>query len=224
MTPCGGTTLIITIDGPAGSGKSTVAKALAKRLGYRYIDTGAFYRAFTWKAMKAGVDMKDESLLYEFLQKTRIELKHSETGNTRVLLDGEDVSEIIRTPEVTGNVHYIASRPLLRERLVEQQREAAKGVSAVAEGRDTGTVVFPRADRKFYLDARVEERARRRYFELLKTTKGVTYQDVLEELKKRDERDTSREASPLKMGEDFIYLDTTDLTAEEVVEALLKKV
>ena len=215
--------MIITIDGPAGSGKSTVAQTLAKRLGYRYIDTGAFYRAFTLKAMRVGVNMKDEALLKQLLQETKIELRNSE-GGTRVFLDGKDVSEAIRTPEVTGNVHYIASRPALRERLVEQQRLASEGVSAVAEGRDTGTVVFPSAERKFYLDAGVEERARRRYLELLETTRGITYQDVLEELKKRDERDTSREASPLKMGDDFIYFDTTDLTSEEVVEALLKKI
>jgi len=215
--------LIITIDGPAGSGKSTVAQTLAKRLGYRYINTGAFYRAFTLKAMRVGVNMRDEALLKQLLQETKIELRNSE-GGTRVFLDGKDVSEAIRTPEVTGNVHYIASRPALRERLVEQQRMASEGVSAVAEGRDTGTVVFPGAERKFYLDAGVEERARRRYLELLETTKGITYQDVLEELKKRDERDTSREASPLKMGDDFIYFDTTDLTSEEVVEALLKKI
>lgn len=215
--------MIITIDGPAGSGKSTVAQTLAKRLGYRYIDTGAFYRAFTLKAMRVGVNMKDEALLKQLLQETKIELKNSE-GGTRVFLDGKDVSEVIRTPGVTGNIHYIASRPALRERLVEQQRMASEGVSAVAEGRDTGTVVFPSAERKFYLDAGVEERARRRYLELLETTKGITYQGVLEELKKRDARDTSREASPLKMGDDFIYFDTTDLTSEEVVEALLKKI
>lgn len=215
--------MIITIDGPAGSGKSTVARTLANRLGYRYIDTGAFYRAFTLKAMKTGVNMEDEALLSQLLRDTRIELRNSE-GGTRVFLDGEDVSETIRTPEVTRNIHYIASRPVLREGLVKQQRLAAEGVSAIAEGRDTGTVVFPNAERKFYLDAQVEERARRRYLELLKTTKEVSYQDVLEELKKRDERDTNREASPLKMGEDFIYLDTTGLTAEEVVDALLKKI
>jgi cytidylate kinase len=215
--------LIITIDGPAGSGKSTVARMLAKKLGYRYIDTGAFYRAATLKAMKSGVNLEDEAALSELLKKTRIGLKNSEKG-TRVLLENEDVSEAIRTPEVTRNIHYIADRPSLREALVEKQREAAKGINVVAEGRDTGTVVFPGAERKFYLDARVEERARRRHLELVKVDKGITCQDVLEELKKRDERDISREASPLKMGKDFIYLDTTWLTIEEVVEALLKKI
>ncbi len=215
--------MIITIDGPAGSGKSTVAKVLAKKLGYRYIDTGAFYRAFTWKAMKTGANLKDENLLHQLLEKTDIKLKNSESG-TKVFVDGEDVSEVIRTPEVTKNVHYVANRPILREKLVEKQREAAEGISVVAEGRDTGTVVFTGADKKFYLDAQIEERASRRYLELVKTTKGITYQEILEELKKRDERDATREASPLKMAEDFIYFDTTGLTIAEVVAALLKKI
>lgn len=212
--------MIITIDGPAASGKSTVARALAKRLGYHYIDTGAFYRAFTWKAIRVKANLKDEPGLCRLASKTRIEIEINQ-GGTKVLVDGRDVTEEIRSPEVTEKVHHIASLARVREHLVELQRKAALGTSAVAEGRDTGTVVFPGADKKFYLDAQLEERARRRLAE--PNHKGIAYEKILEELRLRDERDSTREASPLRMGPDFIYLDTTRFTVEEVVGILLKK-
>jgi cytidylate kinase len=215
--------LIITIDGPAGSGKSTVAKALAKRLGFRYIDTGAFYRAFTCKAMRAGADLKDEGNLCKLVKETDIRVEDGQEG-IRVIVDGADVTREIRGPAVTERVHFIASLAKVRAPLVELQRAAAEGVDAVAEGRDTGTVVFPHADRKFYLYAQPEERARRRYAELMPDNKGLSYEGILEDIRRRDRRDSTREASPLRIGPDFISLDTTGLNVEEVVERLLQKI
>lgn len=215
--------LIITIDGPAGSGKSTVAKALAKRLGFRYIDTGAFYRAFTCKAIKSGTNLEDEERLCKLVKETDIKIEDGREG-IRVLVDGEDVTREIRGPGVTEKVHFIAGLAKVREPLVGLQRAAAEGVDVVAEGRDTGTVVFPRADRKFYLDAQPEERARRRYAELRPDNKGLSYERILEDIRQRDRRDSTREASPLRIGSDFISLDTTGLNVEEVVERLLQKI
>lgn len=212
--------MIITIDGPSASGKSTVAKALARRLGFHYLDTGAFYRAFTWKVIKVGVDPKDENALYRLVKETQIEVQNSHTG-IKVLVDGRDVTEEIRDPQVTEKVHYVASKARIRKHLVELQRQTAAGTDVVAEGRDTGTVVFPKADRKFYLDAQPEERAKRRRAEL--GGKKTTYEKVLEDLRLRDQRDSTRQASPLRRGPDFICVDTTKLTVEEVVDALLKR-
>ncbi len=215
--------MVITIDGPAGSGKSTVAKALARRLGFCYVDTGAFYRAFTWKAMQAGANLEDEAGLGKLVRETVIKIEGGHEG-LRVLVDGEDVTGEIRSPDVTERVHFIAGLAEVRKRLVELQRAAAAGSDVVVEGRDTGSVVFPRADRKFYLDARPEERARRRYAELIPGSENITYQRMLEDIKQRDLRDSTRKASPLRSGPDFISLDTTGLSVEEVVEQLLKKI
>jgi cytidylate kinase len=215
--------LVITIDGPAGSGKSTVAKALAGRLGFCYVDTGAFYRAFTWKAMKVGADLEDEAGLSKLVRETDIKIDGGHEA-PRVFVDGEDVTGEIRSPDVTGKVHFIAGLAEVRKRMVELQRAAAAGSDVVVEGRDTGSVVFPRADRKFYLDARPEERARRRYAELIPGSENLTYQRMLEDIKQRDLRDSTRKASPLRSGPDFISLDTTGLSVEEVVEQLLKKI
>lgn len=214
--------LIITIDGPASSGKSTVARAIARRLSFRYLDTGAFYRAFTLKAMKAGADLEDEMELCKLVKQTNINVEDGRDG-IRVLLDGEDVTKEIRDLKVTERVHFIASLAKVREHIVGLQKAAATGVDIVAEGRDTGTVVFPKADRKFYLDAQPEERARRRYKELRPGNKGISYERILEDIKQRDQRDSTREASPLRSGPDFIRIDTTGLNVEEVVERLLKK-
>lgn len=215
--------MVITIDGPAGSGKSTVAKALAGRLGFCYVDTGAFYRAFTWKAMKVGADLEDEAGLSKLVRETDIKIDGGHEA-PRVFVDGEDVTGEIRSPDVTGKVHFIAGLAEVRKRMVELQRAAAAGSDVVVEGRDTGSVVFPRADRKFYLDARPEERARRRYAELIPGSENLTYQRMLEDIKQRDLRDSTRKASPLRSGPDFISLDTTGLSVEEVVEQLLKKI
>lgn len=215
--------MVITIDGPAGSGKSTVAKALAGRLGFCYVDTGAFYRAFTWKAMKVGANLEDEAGLGKLVRETDIKIDGGHEG-PRVLVDGEDVTGEIRSPDVTGKVHFVAGLAEVRKRMVELQRAAAAGSDVVVEGRDTGSVVFPRADRKFYLDARPEERARRRYAELIPGSENLTYQRMLEDIKQRDLRDSTRKASPLRSGPDFISLDTTGLSVEEVVEQLLKKI
>ncbi len=215
--------MVITIDGPAGSGKSTVAKALAGRLGFCYVDTGAFYRAFTWKAMQAGANLEDEAGLGKLVRETDIKIDGGHEG-LRVLVDGEDVTGEIRSPDVTERVHFIAGLAEVRKRLVELQRAAAAGSDVVVEGRDTGSVVFPRADRKFYLDARPEERARRRYAELIPGSENITYQRMLEDIKQRDLRDSTRKVSPLRSGPDCISLDTTGLSVEEVVEQLLKKI
>ncbi|MGR3296028.1 MAG: (d)CMP kinase [Candidatus Bathyanammoxibius sp.] len=215
--------MVITIDGPAGSGKSTVAKALAGRLGFCYVDTGAFYRAFTWKAMKVGSNLEDEAGLGKLVRETDIKIDSGHEG-PRVLVDGEDVTGEIRSSDVTGKVHFVAGLAEVRKRMVELQRAAAAGSDVVVEGRDTGSVVFPRADRKFYLDARPEERARRRYAELIPGSENLTYHRMLEDIKQRDLRDSTRKASPLRSGPDFISLDTTGLSVEEVVEQLLKKI
>lgn len=216
--------MVITIDGPAGSGKSTVARTIARRLGFRYIDTGAFYRAFTWKAIKAGADLTDEAGLCKLVKETGIKIEDGREG-IRVLVDGQDVTGEIRSADVTNKIHFIAGRANLRKPVVELQRAAAAGgVNVVAEGRDTGSVVFPDAERKFYLDAQPEERARRRYAEFRNDGKDVSYERILEDLKKRDRRDSTREASPLCIGPEFIRLDTTGLSVEEVVERLLKKI
>jgi cytidylate kinase len=200
-----------------------VAKALAGRLGFCYVDTGAFYRAFTWKAMKVGANLEDEPGLSKLVRETDIEIDGGHEG-LRVLVDGEDVTGEIRSPDVTERVHFIAGLAEVRKRMVELQRAAAAGSDVVVEGRDTGSVVFPRADRKFYLDARPEERARRRYAELIPGGENLTYQRMLEDIKQRDLRDSTRKASPLRSGPDFISLDTTGLSVEEVVEQLLKKI
>ncbi len=200
-----------------------MARALAGRLGFRYVDTGAFYRAFTWKALKVGADLEDGAGLRKLVEETDIRIEDGREG-VRVLVDGEDVTRGIRSRDVTDKVHFIASLAEVREPVVELQRAAAAGADVVAEGRDTGSVVFPGAERKFYLDAHPEERARRRHAELIPGNENLTYQRMLEDIKQRDMRDSTREASPLRSGPDFICLDTTGLSVEEVVEQLLKKI
>lgn len=212
--------IIVTIDGPAGSGKSTAARALAKALGYRYLDTGATYRALAMKALKMGVDPDDTEALRRLAESTTIDL----TPEGRVWLDGEDVTERIRDERVGMVASLISRKVEVREILWEIQRRIGREGGVVAEGRDTGTVVFPGAEVKFFLDAALEERARRRHRELLERGKEVSYEEVLEDLKRRDMQDSTREVAPLRVPDGAFYIDSTHLTPEEVLAIMLDRV
>jgi len=211
---------VIAIDGPAGSGKSTVSKLIAKRLGLLYIDTGAMYRALTLKAMRSGLDLDNESSLTGLAGSTNIDLKEA-GGRLNVFLDGEDVSGSIRTPELTNNVKYIARVPGVRKEMVGLQRAIGERSGAVLEGRDIGTVVFPDADYKFYLDAGIAERARRRHKELVESGQNVGLKSIEKDVAARDESDMKRSVGALKVADDAIVIDTTDLSIDEVVEKIL---
>jgi len=214
---------IITIDGPAGAGKSTVAKRLAGKLNLFYLDTGAMYRALTLKAMRAGVDLEDEQAVLDMAQQTHIDLENGNAG-VRVLLDGEDVSAEIRTVEVTNKTFYVARIPSVRGTMVRWQREIGGRKGVVVEGRDVGTVVFPGAGNKFYLDAKIEERSRRRFEELREKGEDVDRSRLSAELTERDQKDLTRSVGPLKKADDAVFIDTTHLTVDGVVEEILKHI
>ena len=213
--------LVITIDGPAASGKSTVARLLAERLGVSFLDTGAMYRAVTLAAIEAKVNMNDEEKLLGVLNNRKFQFAIKE-GKMEVCIDGVDVTELIRRPKVTANARYIASAPKLREKLVEMQRRFAEGEKKVGtEGRDQGTVAFPDADVKFYLTADAGERAKRRQAELLHRDGCENLEQIQRAIEERDKSDEERAVGPLRPAEDAIVIDTTDLSIEEVVEKLL---
>ena len=211
--------LIIAVDGPAGSGKSTVSKLIAERLGILYIDTGAMYRALTLKALEAKCDLSDEEALTRIASGAKI----SFTGKpkARVILDGTDVTEAIRTPELTNKVKYIAKVPGVREKMVAEQRAIGSTQDSILDGRDIGTVVFPDASYKFYLDASVRERALRRHKELLGKGQAVSLADVEKDVVVRDESDFKRAVGPLKAADDALRIDTTSLSIEEVAGKIL---
>ena len=216
--------MIITIDGPAGSGKSTVARRLAAQLGIAYLDTGATYRAMTLKAMQSNVNLQDESSLAPLVRKTDIRLVPRPDG-VEVILDGRDVSQDIRSTEVSDNSHHIARSPAVREVLVSLQRRLGGMLGEfVAEGRDQGSVVFPDADVKFYLDASPQVRAMRRYKELMADGQEVDYIQVLQGIIERDGQDKTRSVAPLVRPEGAIAIDTSDMTIEEVVDELARYV
>ena len=213
--------LIITIDGPAASGKSTAARLLAERLGASFLDTGAMYRAVTLSAMQAGIDMSSEEKLLRVLNDAEFQFS-SKAGKMAVCIDGVDVTEQIRGPEVTANARHIASSAKLRERLVIMQRQFAAGEDKiVTEGRDQGTVAFPDADIKFYLTAETTERARRRQAELRAKGGRESLEQIQCTIEERDKTDESRAVGPLKPASEAIVVDSTDLSIEEVVERLL---
>lgn len=212
--------MIVAIDGPAGSGKSTVAKALARRLGIGYLDTGAMYRSVALAAKRAGHSLDDDEAVASLARAVTIDLELTPPSDipTRVTLDGADVTLAIRTPEIDAAVSEVARMPAVREAMVAQQRAVATHGDLVAEGRDIGTVVFPDADVKVYLTADPETRARRRHAELAARGEIVQEEAVHAGIMARDHKDSSREASPLSVAPDAIELDTTGLGAEEVVD------
>ncbi len=210
----------MAIDGPAGAGKSTVAKAVAKRLGYRYMDTGAMYRAVAWKVMRRGADPDDESALGGILESTEVDLG----ADHSVMLDGVDVSGAIRTPEVGQMASRVSGLPVVRRRMADLQRAMGRSGCVVAEGRDMGTVVFPDAEVKVYLDASPETRARRRFRELAGRDPALTLEGTLADVTRRDRRDKERAVAPLRKADDAVLIDSTTLSVDAVIEKILEEV
>ncbi|MDD1369714.1 (d)CMP kinase [Bacillus sp. MHSD17] len=210
----------IAIDGPAAAGKSTVAKVVAKKLAYVYIDTGAMYRAITYAALEKKVDIENEEQLMEVVKNVKIEFQQGE--NTQlVFLNGQDVSEVIRTPEVTNRVSIVAKHRLVREEMVRRQQELAEKGGVVMDGRDIGTHVLPDAEVKIFMLASVEERAERRHLENMNKGFDSNLEQLKDEIAQRDKLDSEREISPLKKADDALELDTTSLSIEEVVQKIM---
>ena len=213
----------IAIDGPAGAGKSTLAKALAKKIGYIYVDTGAIYRCVGLYALENGISPRDIPAVEACLPNVEISLSYDETGSQRMHLCGKDVTDHIRTPEVSMAASAVSAIPAVRAFLLEMQRDMARRYNVIMDGRDIGTVVLPNADVKVFLTASPEARAKRRYLELQAKGDGATYEEVLRDMEKRDRDDSTRAAAPLKAAEDAVLLDTTSYTLEESI-ALLEKI
>ncbi len=208
--------MIIAIDGPSGAGKGTIARTLAQELGYRHIDTGAMYRAVAWKARQEGVPLDDEQAVAALARRVSIAVE----GGV-ILIDGADVTRAIRTPEIDKAASAVARLPRVREVLVARQRDLGQAGNVVMEGRDIGTVVFPNADVKIYLDASEDERARRRATDTAHTGSQAGHAAVAEAIKARDASDTTRKASPLSMAPDAIHIDTTSMSIMEVVDRVM---
>ncbi len=215
--------LVIAIDGPSGAGKSTAARLLARRLGYTYIDTGAMYRAVGWKAKRDGVDPADESALGNLCAHTAIIIK-KDNSDPRIYVDGIDVSNDIRTPEMGMMASAVSKSPVVRARLLTLQRELGSRGGVVMDGRDIGTVVFPDADVKFFLEASAEVRGRRRYLELKAKGLDVNLGTITREIIERDEQDSTREHAPLKRAGDAVLIDSSLMGIEEVLKAMLSVV
>lgn len=215
---------IITIDGPSGVGKSTVARLLANRLGYTYLDTGAMYRAVAYACQQACINPEDEKAVTHLLQDLTIELHPpcQADEDVRVLLNGEEITPFLRTQEMGMIASRVSSLPVVRHKLTDLQRMMGRNEKIVAEGRDTGTVVFPKAAWKFYLDAKPEERAHRRLLQLKENgIKDVDHQAILQQILIRDQNDSKRSIAPLKAASDAIVLDSTSNSAEDIVKQML---
>ena len=213
--------LTIAIDGPSGAGKSTVARSLAKRLGYIYIETGAMYRSVALRVKEKSISPEDELALKQLASSLPITFTTKEE-RTHVFCEGEDITEAIRTPEISRLASTISRQKGVREALVQMQREMGKEGGVILEGRDIGTVVFPDADVKFFLDAESDERAKRRYHEMVEKGVGVDYKETQEELVQRDHHDMHRIHSPLKKADDALLIDSTHRSVEEVVEEMVR--
>ncbi len=213
----------IAIDGPAASGKSTVGGLLAQRLGYLFFDTGAMYRAVTWEVLQRGVDVGDEEAVSRLARELKIDIakpEHDDGRQYTVLADGEDVTWEIRRSEVDRHVSPVSAYAEVRRALTEQQRRMGERGQVVMVGRDIGTVVLPNADLKVYLDASAEVRARRRYLELLERGEEADFEEILADMRRRDQIDSNREVAPLKVAEDAVRVDTDNLGVEEVLDEL----
>ncbi len=215
--------MIIAIDGPAGAGKSTIAKLIAKQLGLVYIDTGAMYRAVGLKAKRNNIACSEQEKIEEMLKNTEVELKN-ENGATAVYLDGENVSAEIRLPEISRMASDISAVPVVRYAMVEMQRSMANKTDTILDGRDIGTFVLPNADVKIFLTASVEERAERRYKELIARGENVKKEDVRSDIEKRDYNDSHRALAPLKKADDATEVDTTGMTIDQVCEKIISLV
>ena len=207
---------IITLDGPSGAGKSTIAKLLAKKLSFKYLDTGAMYRAVTLYMIKHHIDINNNNEVISALNNLSINFDNA----GRIYLDNEDVTEAIRSIEVVNLVSKVSSISAVRQNMVSLQRKIAEGGNYVVDGRDIGSVVFPNSKHKFYMDASLDERAKRRHKEELSKGKNISYDEVRESIKKRDEFDSNREDSPLVVPENANVIDTTSMTIDEVVEKI----
>ena len=211
--------LVIAVDGPAGAGKSTIAKIIADKLNINYIDTGAMYRAVTYKVLQNNIDTTDEQALIEVAKASEIDFK-----DNNIYLDGKILKEEIRTPEVSNNVSNVAQIKEVRYLMVDVQREIGNRSSVILDGRDIGSYVFPNADYKFFLNASPEERGERRYKELVKKGYETTLEEVIKDVIRRDEIDSNREFAPLVKADDAIEIDTTGKSIEGVVEDVISKI
>ncbi len=210
----------VAIDGPSGAGKSTIAKAVAERFGFIYVDTGAIYRTVGLAVSCAGIDPQDTDAVVGLLPALDIALRHGEDGLQHMFLNGEDVSGLIRTPEISMYASKVSALPPVRAFLMEMQRSMARRTSVIMDGRDIGTVVLPDAALKIFLTASAEARAERRYKELLEKGQSVSYDDVLCDMAERDKNDTTRAAAPLRAADDAVLLDTSALSLAESIDAV----
>jgi len=216
--------IAVAIDGPAGAGKSTIARAAAHELGFIYVDTGALYRSIGLNALRNGIDLADTKAIEDSLNGLKVELSFDAEGSQIVLLNGEDVSSLIRTPEVSMSASKVSAVPAVRAFLLDLQRNMAKTQSVIMDGRDIGTVVLPDAEVKIFLTASPEIRAKRRYDELIEKGQDVKYEDVLADVIERDYNDSHREIAPLKQADDAILCDTSNIGLEESIELIIRTI
>ncbi|MFO8241502.1 MAG: (d)CMP kinase [Dissulfuribacterales bacterium] len=210
---------IVTIDGPAGAGKSTVSRDLARRLGFTYLDTGAMYRAVAWAARRNGIDIEDKKALSELCNDLRLGF-----SGDRILVNGQDISSFIRTPEMDRLSSAVSKVDVVRKYLTEMQRELGREGHLVAEGRDMGTVVFPQAAHKFFLTASAEERAKRRKMQIEYRGEEITYEEILTQIEARDLADSTRSIAPLQAAPDCTVINSSDLTVEDVIAKIVSEI
>lgn len=213
-------TYSIAIDGPAGAGKSTVARRLAQELGFHYVDTGAIYRTVAYFLSLLGISPKDKDGVERYIDELTVEIQYDEEGAQHMLMNGMDVTGEIRTQEISQKASLVSAHPLVRDMLLDMQREVARKHNVIMDGRDIGTVVLPKANVKIFLTATAEERARRRHAELVAKGQETSYEQVLQQIQQRDFQDTHRDVAPLKQARDAVRLDTTELDIDAVVEAI----